>query len=56
MTQLCIHPEFSSGSRQLTVEEPEDGGLPITITLTVQRVGGAVGVVSVAWRVTSRNG
>lgn len=38
------------------VEEPEDGELPQALTLTVQRVGGSVGVVSVSWRVTNSVG
>ena len=48
--------EFVSNSRQVVVEEPEDGELPRDLTLTVQRTGGSVGVVSVSWRVTSSAG
>lgn len=48
--------EFAIESRTLTVEEPEDGESPVEVTLTVQRVGGSLGVVSVSWRVISSNG
>lgn len=51
-----FHLEFSSESRILRVEEPEDGESPATVTLTVERLGGTVGVVSVAWIVTSSTG
>ena len=51
-----IYIEFSAESRTLSVEEPEDGAPPTTLTLTVQRVGGTVGVVSVSWRVIDSNG
>lgn len=48
--------EFVAGDRELTIEEPDDGESPRVVTLTVQRVGGTLGVVSVSWRVTSSTG
>lgn len=48
--------EFAVGSRGFSVEEPEDNESPQAITLTVQRVGGLQGVVSVSWQVTSASG
>ena len=62
LTYILLHSffyiflEFSIGSRQFSVEEPEDGASPRPVTLMVQRVGGTLGVVSVSWRVTSTSG
>lgn len=50
---MCVCTEFASSSRTVVAEEPEDGELPRTLSLTVLRVGGRVGVVSVTWRVTT---
>lgn len=41
-------------SRLVQVEEP-DGDTPATLSLVVQRLGGRVGVVEVAWNVTPIN-
>ena len=46
--------EFSPVSRLVQVEEP-DGDTPTTLSLVVQRLGGRVGVVEVAWNVTPIN-
>ena len=48
--------EFAIGSRTLIVEEPQDGEMPTTVTMTVQRLGGTLGVVTVSWRIISSNG
>lgn len=53
---IDLFSEFAAGSRDFTVEEPADGSSPRPVTLTVQRSGGTVGVVSVSWRVTVNGG
>ena len=50
---LCA--EFAPGSRTREVAEP-DGSTPLTVTLTVRRLGGTVGVIQAVWNVTSSDG
>ena len=49
-----MYTEFALGSRVLEVAEPV--GAPRTVRLTVERVGGAEGVVEVTWNITSLSG
>ncbi len=39
----------------VAVQEPE-GSIPATVTLTVQRTGGSVGVIEATWTVSSNDG
>ena len=50
-----IHAEFALDSRTREVAEP-DGSTPLTVRLTVRRLGGTVGVIQVMWNVTSSDG
>ena len=50
---LCA--EFAPGSRTREVAEP-GGSTPLTVTLTVRRLGGTVGVIQAVWNVTSSDG
>ncbi len=50
---VCVFVEFAADSREFRVREPEDGSPPTPVTLRVQRSGGTVGVVSVAWQITT---
>ena len=47
--------EFAVGSRSVSVLEPEDGA-SVSVSLVVERTGGATGVVEVSWTLTSTNG
>ena len=47
--------EFAEASRAVQVSEPEDGATA-SISLTVERTGGATGVVEVSWSITADNG
>ena len=50
-----LAPEFAAGSRSVSVLEPEDGA-SVSVSLVVERTGGATGVVEVSWTLTSTNG
>ena len=45
--------EFAADDRSVEVNE---GDMQSTLTLTVERVGGAVGVVQVQWNLTTSSG
>ena len=47
--------EFAAGSRSVQVSEP-DGATASSISLTVERTGGPMGVVSVSWSITTDSG
>ncbi len=53
ISYLILHTEFAL--TELEVAEPESTP-PAIASFTVQRVGGAVGVVGVAWTVTRADG
>ncbi|CAI8030499.1 Adhesion G-protein coupled receptor V1 [Geodia barretti] len=47
--------QFAVGSRSVSVLEPEDGA-SVSVSLVVERTGGATGVVEVSWTLTSQTG
>lgn len=47
--------EFAEASRTVEVSEPEDSATT-SISLVVERTGGATGVVEVFWSITASNG
>ena len=49
---FCV-AEFAADDRNVQVNE---GDSQSTLTLTVERVGGAVGVVQVQWNLTTSSG
>ena len=52
-TCLICFAEFATDDRNVEVNE---GDSQSSLTLTVERVGGAVGVVQVQWNLTTSNG
>ena len=55
LPSLPLCAEFAPDSRTREVAEP-DGSTPLTVTLTVRRLGGTVGVIQAVWNVTSSDG
>lgn len=49
----CVTAEFAADDRSVEVNE---GSTQTALSLTVERVGGAVGVVQVMWNLTRSNG
>ena len=52
LNSMCV-AEFAADDRNVEVNE---GDSQSTLTLTVERVGGAVGVVQVQWNLTTSSG
>lgn len=52
---FVAHVEFAEGSRSVQASEPE-GASSTSVSLTVERTGGATGVVTVSWSLTADNG